>query len=104
MGDVAAGFLVYPLIWLGWLSAGLLAFLLFFGLSVLVFWRSGREAALAVGFMTAQRNVGLMLAVAGNSLSELVWLYFALSQIPVYLSPYLLEPLIRRLRQTEEEG
>ena len=58
----------------------------------------GCEAALAVGFMTAQRNVGLMLAAAGGSLSDVTWLYFALSQLPVYLSPHLLVPLIERLR------
>tara|TARA_E500000331_G_scaffold348774_1_gene390909 strand:+ start:407 stop:658 length:252 start_codon:yes stop_codon:yes gene_type:complete len=44
MGDVAPGLLADPLLWLG--------------LSILAFWRTGREAALAVGFMTAQRNVG----------------------------------------------
>ena len=58
----------------------------------------GCEAVLAVGFMTAQRNVGLMLAAAGGSLSDVTWLYFALSQLPMYLSPHLLVPLIECLR------
>jgi hypothetical protein len=98
MGDVASGLLADPLLWFGLLAAGCLAFVIFFGLSVLVFWRTGREAALAVGFMTAQRNVGLMLAAAGGSLADVTWLYFALSQLPVYLSPHLLVPLIERLR------
>jgi hypothetical protein len=98
MGDVASGLLADPLLWFGLLAVGCLAFVVFFGLSVLVFWRAGREAALAIGFMTAQRNVGLMLAAAGGSLSDVTWLYFALSQLPVYLSPHLLAPLIERLR------
>ena len=98
MSDVAASFLADPLTWFGLLAAGFSAFVFLFGLSVLAFWRAGREAALAVGFMTAQRNVGLMLAAAGGSLSDITWLYFALSQIPVYLSPQLLAPFLARLR------
>ena len=93
MGDVAAGLLAYPLVWTGLLATGFAVFGAFFGLSVLVFRRAGREAALAVGFMTAQRNVGLMLAAAGSLLSDVTWLYFALSQLPVYLSPLLLQRL-----------
>ena len=98
MGDSASGLLTDPLLWLGLLADGCLAVVMYFCLSVLVFWRIGCEAALAVGLMTAQRNVGLMLAAAGGSLSDVTWLYFALSQLLVYLSPHLLVPLIEHLR------
>jgi hypothetical protein len=30
-------------------------------------------------------------------LPDLAWLYFALSQLPIYLSPHLLRSLARRL-------
>lgn len=99
MGDVAAGLLASPLLWMALLATGVAVFAVFFGLSVLVFQGAGREAALAVGFMTAQRNVGLMLAAAGGLLSDLTWLYFALSQLPVYFSPALMQPLLARLRR-----
>jgi hypothetical protein len=38
-----------------------------------------------------------MLAAAGGALPELAWLYFALCQFPIYLSPQLLKPLARRV-------
>jgi BASS family bile acid:Na+ symporter len=101
MVDVASTLLETPLLWFGLLATGVLAFVFFFSLSLLMFWRCGSDVALAVAFMTAQRNVGLMLAAAGGVLSDLTWLYFALSQIPVYLSPRILEPIVTRIRMTK---
>jgi hypothetical protein len=46
--------------------------------------------------MVSQRNMGLMLAALGGALPELTWLYFALSQFPIYLSPQMLKPFLRR--------
>jgi len=77
-----------------------LAFVVFFAVlfcTVLLFLSAGRERALALGFMASQRNMGLMLAVTGAALQDLTWLYFALSQFPIYLSPHLLQPLARRM-------
>ena len=39
----------------------------------------------------------LMLAATGGVLPDLTWLYFALSQFPIYLSPQLLQPIARHL-------
>jgi BASS family bile acid:Na+ symporter len=47
--------------------------------------------------MAAQRNMGLMVAATGGALPDLAWLYFALSQFPIYLSPQMLKPLAQRL-------
>lgn len=99
MVNVASALLEDPIVWFGLLLLGLSAFLFFFGLSLLAFWHRGSDVALAVAFMTAQRNVGLMLAAAGGVLSDLTWLYFALSQVPVYLSPHILAPIIKRLQR-----
>ncbi len=52
---------------------------------------------LAVGLLASQRNFGLMLAVAGDQLPPTVWLYVAVSQVPIYLAPLVLKPLARRL-------
>jgi hypothetical protein len=78
------------------LALAALAFALFFAilcLTTVLFLPAGRESALALGFMASQRNMGLMLAATGGGLPEMTWLYFALSQFPIYLSPQLLKPL-----------
>ncbi len=85
----------------------LLAFAVFFalvGATMLVFRRLGYERALALGLLVSQRNMGLMVAATGGALPGLTWLYFALSQFPIYLSPQLLKPMVRRLRKGERES
>ena len=87
------------------LGLTVLAFVVFFGvlcLTVLLFKCVGRERALALGFMAAQRNLGLMLAATGGALPDFTWLYFALSQFPIYLSPRLLQPLSQKILAREE--
>jgi BASS family bile acid:Na+ symporter len=97
MEGVGARFLASPLTTT---ALAALAFVVFFAvlfLTALLFLPAGRESALALGFMASQRNMGLMLAVTGGALPDLTWLYFALSQFPIYLSPQLLQPLARRI-------
>jgi BASS family bile acid:Na+ symporter len=77
-----------------------LAFAVYFALlfaTVLLFLPAGGKQAIALGFMASQRNMGLMLAATGGALPEITWLYFALSQFPIYLAPHLLRPLARYL-------
>jgi BASS family bile acid:Na+ symporter len=66
-------------------------------LTALVFLRIGRARALAIGFITGNRNIGLMLAATGFLVPDIAWLYFAVAQFPIYLLPHLLKPLVRRL-------
>jgi hypothetical protein len=97
MEGIGARFLAVPM---STLALAALAFGVFFAvlfLTVLLFWPAGRERALALGFMASQRNLGLMLAATGGALPDLTWIYFALSQFPIYLSPQLLQPLTRRV-------
>ena len=98
MESVATRFLAAPMSTLGISALAFAIFLTLFFLTFLAFLFAGRERALALGFMVAQRNMGLMLAATGGALPELAWLYFALSQFPIYLSPQLLKPLVRRMR------
>lgn len=95
MGTVAASFLADPL----HVSAMLaLAFALFFallGATMLIFRKLGRGEALALALMVAQRNMGLMLAATAGVLPDATWLYFALAQFPIYITPQLLRPLAR---------
>ena len=93
MENVAARFLAAPVLMLGLAALAFLVFLAILAVTTLVFIVAGRREALAIGFMTAQRNMGLMLAATGGAIPDIAWLYFALSQFPIYLSPLLLKPL-----------
>jgi BASS family bile acid:Na+ symporter len=97
MGTVAGSFMGDPV---GVIKLALLAFAVFFallGTTILIFRGTGRETALALGLMVSQRNMGLMLAATAGALPALTWLYFALCQFPIYLSPQLLKPIARKL-------
>lgn len=97
MGSVAGSIWRAPLQVAG---LALLAFAIFFallGVTMLVFRRLGPERALALGLMVSQRNMGLMVAATDGILPGLTWLYFALSQFPIYLSPQLLKPIAGKL-------
>ena len=98
MGNVAGSLFADPLLMI---ELGLIAFGVFFaltGVSALIFRAAGHERALAVGLMVSQRNMGLMVAATEGVLPGTTWLYFALSQFPIYLSPQLLMPIVKRLR------
>jgi hypothetical protein len=97
MGNVVGSFWADPL---RVIELTMLAFAVFFallGVTALIFHKTGRERALALGLMVSQRNMGLMLAATDGVLPGTTWLYFALSQFPIYLSPQLLKPIVRRL-------
>ncbi|MFK4724731.1 hypothetical protein ABIE89_005831 [Bradyrhizobium niftali] len=97
MGDVATDFLAAPLFTIG---VALLAFAVYFTLlavTTLIFRRVGHERAFAIGLMVSQRNLGLMLAATAGALPATTWLYFALTQFPIHLAPYMLMPIARRL-------
>ena len=65
--------------------------------SALVFYRAGRAPAFEIGLTAATRNAGVMLAATSGALPETVWLYFAMTQLPMYLAPAMLSPVVRRL-------
>jgi hypothetical protein len=102
MEDVAARFYAEPLMMIG---VTILTFVLSFailGLTALLFAGAGRERAFVLGLMASQRNMGLMLAATSGALPALTWLYFALAQFPIYLSPLLLTSLARRLKSGKQ--
>jgi hypothetical protein len=97
MGNVLGSFLTDPVRMFG---LTILAFTIFFallGVTMGIFRPLGRERAFTLGLMVSQRNMGLMLAATDGVLPGGTWLYFALSQFPIYLSPQLLKPIVRRL-------
>ena len=98
MGNVAGSLFADPVRMLGLTALAFAVFFLLVGVTALVFRSVGRERALALGLMVSQRNMGLMVAATDGILPGTTWLYFALSQFPIYLSPQLLKPIVIRLQ------
>ena len=101
MGGLGQQILVQPLLML---SLTALAFLIFFILlttTFLIFKFTGVEQAFALGMLVSQRNMGLMLAGTGGLVPELTWLYFAVSQFPLYLSPLMLTQVVKCIKNSK---
>lgn len=95
MGTVAGSFLTAPLRVAELLLFAFAMFFALLGLTMLLFRTLGRRDALALGLMVSQRNMGLMLAATQAVLPAGTWLYFALAQFPIYITPQLLRPMVR---------
>lgn len=95
MGDVARTVVSDPLEFLG---MAVVAFGVFIALMVVTAWvfhRCGRRHAWSLAVMASQRNMGLMVTATEGVLPGATWLYFALCQFPVYLSPLLLRRVLQ---------
>ena len=56
------------------------------------------EDAVAIGYAAGNRNAGLLVAALGiAAIDPTVWLFFALSQLPIFVFPLILQPIGRRL-------
>jgi hypothetical protein len=97
MENVVAHVLTTPWVTIALAGVALMSFGGVLALTALAFAWLGQERALSLALMAAQRNMGLMVAATGGALPELTWLYLAMSQFPIYLSPRLLEPFARRV-------
>ncbi|KJC51887.1 hypothetical protein [Bradyrhizobium sp. LTSP857] len=97
MGDVAHDFIADPLFTIGIAALAFAVYFTLLAVTTLLFRRIGYERAFAVGLMVSQRNLGLMLAATAGALPTTTWLYFALTQFPIHLAPYLLTPIARRV-------
>ena len=95
MGTVAGDFAAHPLRVGAMLALAFAVFFVLLGTTLVIFRKLGRGEALALGLMVAQRNMGLMLAATAGVLPDTTWLYFALAQFPIYITPQLLRPLAR---------
>jgi BASS family bile acid:Na+ symporter len=99
MGDVAENAIAHPLFVLGLLALSTAVAFGLSGLTLLIFARAGLLTALPLAHSSGSRNTGLMLAAAAGAVPELVWLYVALLQIPIYALPLIIKPLLRRYPQ-----
>jgi hypothetical protein len=101
MDGVIAHFLDRPGFVLGLTALTFAVALGMMAITAALFIRAGRHRAFAIGILTGNRNIGLMLTAVGFAVPDLAWLYFGLAQFPIYLLPALLKPLARRLQQAE---
>ncbi|TYL99962.1 Na+-dependent transporter [Bradyrhizobium rifense] len=97
MGDVVSDLVAQPVFTIGLAALSFAIYFTLLAVTTLLFRRIGYERALALGLMVSQRNLGLMLAATAGALPATTWLYFAMTQFPIHLSPYLLTPIARRL-------
>lgn len=95
MSTVAGSFLADPLKIVAITGLAFGTFFALLGLTMLVFRWIDKEYAFVLGLMVAQRNMGLMLAATEGVLPGTTWLFFALCQFPIYLTPQLLKPMAR---------
>jgi predicted Na+-dependent transporter len=102
MGEVLENAIARPLLVLGLIALAVAVSLALSALTALVFLRAGLRTALTLGHSAGSRNLGLMLAAASGAVPELVWLYVALAQFPIYLLPLPFKPLVRRLLARQE--
>jgi len=99
MDGVLALFLVAPM---HVLSGVALAFGGCLGLNLataLAFSAAGPRLSLAAGLLSGNRNMALYLAVLPQETSADILLFLTLCQFPLFLSPFLLGPVYRRLRR-----
>src|SRR5262249_347096 len=104
MENVARSMIENPVLMIGLTLIAFGLFVAVFTVTTCLFAWTGRERALSLGFMTSQRNMGLVLAATGGALPDVTWLYFAVSQFPIYFSPQLLKPFVARLMQQSRKA
>ncbi|AXK79291.1 Na+-dependent transporter [Pseudolabrys taiwanensis] len=68
-------------------------------LTAAVFARVGIDRSMAIGFCAAFRNLGVVMAALGSSISDVAWFYFALVQLPIYVLPAVVNALAKRGRR-----
>lgn len=101
MGDVGVRFLSQPALVAGLTVLAFSVFAVLLAVTLLVFRLAGRQVAMSIAMMTSQKNMGLMLAATGGLLPDVTWLYFAVGQFPIYLSPLLLGRVARSVDKSD---
>ena len=81
-------------------QASIAAFAVDYGLNLvttLALARWGMRPAATAGLMSGNRNMALYLAVLPATTDPRITLFFGLVQFPLFLSPFLLRPIYRRM-------
>ena len=67
------------------------------GLGALLFLPAGKHRALTAGFISGNRNMGILLAALPPAGAAELSIFVALVQLPIYILPSVLRPLYRRV-------
>lgn len=102
MDGVAAQIQARPLLMLGYVVAAFAANLALQAIAAAATAGLGRRRALTIALSAGNRNMGMLLAALPASTDQLITVFFALGQIPIYLLPGLMGPVYRRLAPREE--
>jgi len=100
MDGVTDAFIADPAFVLGLIGLTFGLNLGFLVLSTALFWWAGRRTASTVGFSNGNRNMALVLGALAGNVPDHTWLFFAVAQFPIYITPLLLKPLYARLLGT----
>lgn len=77
--------------------AGFAGNLLLQGLGAGAFAWLGLRPAVSIGLLMGNRNMGLVAAVLADKLAPDTLVFFGIGQLPIYILPWLLAPMYRRL-------
>jgi predicted Na+-dependent transporter len=102
MSNVLGNALANPLLVVMLLALAFAVTLALSALTALAFMPFDADRGLAIAHAAGSRNMGLMLAAAAGLVPELVWLYVALAQLPIYLLPLFFKPLAKRLAPRQD--
>ncbi|MGI9415051.1 MAG: sodium:proton symporter [Hyphomicrobiales bacterium] len=97
MDGVTHAFIADPLFVLGLIALTFGLNVGFLALSTALFWWSGRRIASTIGFSNGNRNMALVLGALAGNVPDHTWLFFAVAQFPIYITPLLLKPVYVRL-------
>lgn len=79
-------------------------YLVFLIITTALTWGINRRTGLTLGFAAANRNLGVIAGALAGLLSEDLWYFMALLQIPNFLFPAILKPVFARaLAQARHE-
>ncbi|MCY3996081.1 MAG: hypothetical protein OXF07_08065 [Rhodobacter sp.] len=97
MYDIGLTLRSNPLQWLGILAATALLSWISMGLAIALFWRAGREAAMAAGLCASVKNMAVMVAAVLGTVDPRISLIVITAQFPIFVSPLIMRPLFARL-------
>jgi BASS family bile acid:Na+ symporter len=98
MDGVLARLIAAPAFVLGGLALAFAGSFMLNAATALAFRPAGRRVALSAGLLSGNRNMALYFAVLPATTDPRILLFFALCQFPLFLSPFLLRPIYRRMR------
>lgn len=97
MDDINIALRRDPVAWAGLFLATTVVMLLSCLAMLVLFWRAGRDRALAAAVTGGFRNMALMVAAVSGTLAPEILLVIITAQMPLFIAPLALRPVIARI-------